>query len=73
MAIEIKRREGETINSVMYRFNKRVQQSGVFKEARKRQFTKRGANRGRRKLAALYRLDKQDKLSRSRKYGYKSA
>ncbi len=73
MAIEVKRREGETINSVMFRFNKRVQQSGVVKESRKRQFTKRAPNRGRRKLAALYRIGKQDKLTRARKHGFKTS
>ena len=71
MAIEVKRREGETINSVLFRFNKRVQHSGIVKEARKRQFAKRRANRRRVRLAALYRISQQDRLNRAKKLGYK--
>jgi len=72
MAIEVKKREGETPSSFLYRFNKRIQQSGLIKEVRKRQFRARSENRRQRKLGALYRKDKQEELEKSRKYGYKN-
>ncbi len=69
MAIEIRKREGETTGSFLYRFNKKVQHSGLIKEVRKRQFRGRTANQRKRRLSALYRLGRQQDLTRARKYG----
>ncbi|MFA6407378.1 MAG: 30S ribosomal protein S21 [Candidatus Paceibacterota bacterium] len=71
MAIEVRKREGETSSSMLYRFTKRVQHSGLVKEVRKRQFTKRVANRGKRRNAALYKIEKQGEFAESKKYGSK--
>ncbi|MDI6734279.1 MAG: 30S ribosomal protein S21 [Patescibacteria group bacterium] len=70
MAIEIKKKEGENLNSYLYRFNKKVQQSGLVKEVRRRQFRNRSVNKNKRRLAALYRLDKKEEFGRLKKYGY---
>ena len=70
MAIEVKHKEGEGVSGFMYRFNKKVQHSGLVKEMRKRQFRKRAVNRGKRKQAALYRMAKGEEIARLRKYGY---
>ncbi len=69
MAIEVKKRENETSNSMLYRFTKRVQHSGVIKEARKRQFTTRTANSTKRRAAALYRMERQSELQATKKRG----
>ena len=69
MAIEVKKRENESPNSMLYRFSKKVQHSGVIKEARKRQFTSRTPNSTKRKAAALYRSVKQAELQKTKKRG----
>lgn len=69
MAIKVKKREGESVNALLYRFNKRVQQSGLVREVRRRQFRKRATNRRKRKDSALYRLTKQTAIARERKFG----
>ncbi len=68
--IHTKKKEGETLSAFVYRFNKKVMQAGVVKETKKRQFTTRGANKGKRRIAALYRLKKQEDLARLKKYGH---
>jgi ribosomal protein S21 len=69
MPIRVKKREGESVNTLIYRFNKRVQQSGLVREVRKRQFRKRAVNRRKRKDSALYRMGKQEAIARDRKFG----
>jgi ribosomal protein S21 len=71
MAIEIKKREGESANALIYRFGKRVKQSGLTKEVKKRRFQGRAANKRKRRLSALYRMKKMETLARERKLGYK--
>ena len=67
--IEIKRKEGESIPSFIYRFNKKIQQSGVLREAKKRRFRGRPANRLKRRLSALHRAKKTKERERARKLG----
>lgn len=69
MPIRVKKREGESVNTLIYRFNKRVQQSGLVREVRKRQFRKRAVNRRKRKDSALYRKGKQEIITKERKFG----
>lgn len=69
MAISIKKRDGESVSSLIYRFGKRVQQSGVLKEARARRFNKRIANKRGRRVSALKRERKQTEIRRQRKLG----
>ncbi len=69
MPLEVRKKEGESVGSFLYRFNKRVQHSGVVKEVKKRQFTKRGKNKRARRLAALHRIKKQEEFARARKLG----
>ena len=69
MAIKVRKREGESVNTLLYRFNKRVQQSGLVREVRRRQFRKRVENRRKRKDSALYSLGKQSTIARERKLG----
>lgn len=69
MAISIKKRDGESASSLIYRFSKRVQQSGVLKEARARRFNKRVANKRGRRVSALERERKQAEIKQKRKLG----
>ena len=69
MPIKVRKREGESVNTLLYRFNKRVQQSGLVREVRKRQFRKRVENRRKRKDSALYRRDKEVTMAHDRKFG----
>lgn len=69
MAIKVRKREGESVNTLLYRFNKRIQQSGLVREVRKRQFRKRAENRRKRKDSALYRKAKEVTLAHDRKLG----
>jgi ribosomal protein S21 len=68
MPTEIKKRESESINSFLYRFNKKIQQSGMFKEAKKRRFRNRPVNRGQRRLSAVYRARKDKEIKTLKKY-----
>jgi ribosomal protein S21 len=70
MAIQVKRKEGESLSSFLFRFSKKVQQSGLLKEVKKRQFRFRPLNKRKKRLAALYRLAKEEELARLRRYGY---
>lgn len=69
MGIELKRREGESVSSFLYRFNRKVQQSGILREARKRRFRARPANRLKRRLSALHRVQKVQERARAKKLG----
>ncbi len=71
MALEIRKRKGENTNAFIYRFNKRIQQSGVLKEVRKRRAHGRPENKRKRRKRALYRIGKQKELAKQRKQGYK--
>ncbi|MCP6719971.1 MAG: 30S ribosomal protein S21 [Patescibacteria group bacterium] len=70
MPIEIKKKEGESLGSFLYRFNKRIRQSGILKEAKKRRFHSRNVNRNKRRASALYRIQKKKQVARQRKYGH---
>lgn len=67
MPIEAKRKEGENINALLYRFNKKLKQSGVLKEAKKRRFSSRGVNKNKRRSGALYRATKAQAVKRTKK------
>jgi ribosomal protein S21 len=69
MAIEIKKKEGEPVAGLVYRFTKKVRQSGVIKEVRKRQFRKRDVNKRKRRLSAKHRDQKKAEMIRLRKLG----
>lgn len=70
--IEIKRKEGESTGSFIFRFNKKIKQSGILKDAKRKRFRSRPLNRQKKKLASLYRLEKQEELGRLKKYGFSS-
>jgi len=65
----VRKKEGETTGSFLYRFSKKMQQSGILREARKRKFHKRATSRIKRRLSALYRQDKKREIARKKKFG----
>lgn len=67
--IEVKRKEGESSNAFLYRFTKKIQQSGLLKEARRKRFHLRKENKRAKKEAALYRINKKQEIERLRKLG----
>jgi len=69
MSIKVKKRGGESTSSFIYRFSKRVQRAGILKEAKKRRFYKRSANKTKQKSSALYRVGKKKEVDRLRKLG----
>lgn len=69
MAIEVKKKEGETASSLLFRFSKKVRQSGILAEARKRRFSTRDMNRRKRRNSAVFRSAKRAELARLKKLG----
>lgn len=67
--IEVKRKEGESSNAFLYRFTKKMQQSGLLKESRRKRFFTKKPNKRALKEAALYRIEKKKEIERLRKLG----
>ncbi len=54
---------------LLYRFSKKVRQSGVLAETRKRRFKGRAVNRRNRRLSAVFRTEKRAERERLKKLG----
>lgn len=67
--IEVKKRSGESGSALLYRFSKKVRQSGVVKEYRKRKFRSRATSKRSRKFSALHRETKKAEVKRLKKLG----
>jgi ribosomal protein S21 len=55
LAIEVRKRNRETTTSLLRRFSRRVQQSGILLEARRNRFHEQAANKRAKKQSALRR------------------
>ncbi len=71
--MEVRRRKNENVGSFLYRFSKRMQQSGVLKEVKKRRSTTRPENKTKRRLAALYKMNKKEEIVKLKKYGHRQS
>jgi ribosomal protein S21 len=69
MGAEVKKEENESSGSMLYRFNRRVQQSGVLKEFKKRRFRSRTQNKNQRRASALRREAKRIEVESAKKLG----
>ncbi len=69
MAIVVRKKEDENVNTLIYRFNKKVMQSGILKEARKRLYKDRNINKRRKRISAIYRYNKTKEIERKKKLG----
>jgi len=73
MALEVKRKDRETTQSLLRRFTKNVQQSGILLRARKNRFKERKKSQQMKRRSALRReevkkeYEKLKKLGKSRK------
>ncbi len=67
--IELKRRKGESITTFLHRFSKRIKQSGIMREAKKRRYYSRPVNKTKRRAAALYRAAKKKEFEKTIKSG----
>ena len=67
--IDFKRKEGESVSSLVHRFTKKVVRSGVLREARSQRFHSRNINRNKRRLSALHREKKSKELEKERRMG----
>jgi len=69
MAFEVKKQPRETSQSLIYRFSKRIRQSGVLVRARKNRFKKRPPSRQAKKSAALRREELKKQFKKLEKLG----
>jgi ribosomal protein S21 len=69
MALEVKRKERENPQSLVRRFTKRVQQSGILLRARKTRFKRREKSKGQRKKTALRREEMKKEYEELEKLG----
>lgn len=67
--VQVKRREKESTNSLIRRFARRVQQSGLLKQARKNRFRQTPKSKRQTKEAALHREKVITEKERLRKLG----
>jgi len=67
--IESKRKEGETPASLYFRFSKKVRQSGVLLEMRRRRFKGRPSTKRKVRLSAKHREKKIAEIGRKKKLG----
>ena len=69
MAIEVRKRDGDSPNAILFNFTKRMKRSGVLKEVRKRKNHKRAISRVKRRASAIHREEKRVLVERQRKLG----
>lgn len=66
---EVKRKKGESFESLLRRFNGRIQKSGRLLEAKKMQFLSPSVNRTKKKATALKRNSVKEKIDYMLKSG----
>jgi len=69
MALEVKKQERETSQSLVRRFTKRMQQSGLLMRARKNRFKRRPKSNQMKKRTALRREELKIEYEKLRKLG----
>jgi ribosomal protein S21 len=67
--IEVKRDSTESTSSVLRRFSKRVQGSGIVRRAKALRFTERPLSHYKKKKAALVKLERRTAYERLKKLG----
>ncbi len=67
--IQVKRKERETAESLIRRFSRRVQQSGVLRQVRKLRFRVEEKSRDKRRSEALYKVKIRKEITRLKKLG----
>lgn len=67
--IQVKKKERETAESLIRRFSRRVQQSGVLRQVRKLRFRAEEQSRDKRRSEALYKVKIRKEINRLKKLG----
>lgn len=67
--IQVKRKDRETSESLIRRFSRRVQQSGVLRQVRKQRFHMEEESREKRRATALYKVKIRKEINRLKKLG----
>lgn len=67
--VEVRRKEKETFGALLRRFTRRVQMSGVLKDARKTRFYAKPPTKIKKRDSALRRLQKRKERSKLEKLG----
>ncbi len=67
--VEVYRKPGESVASLVKRFSWKVLRSGILLEAKKRRFYNPPINKNARRKNALYRIKKTQEIQRKRKLG----
>ena len=67
--VVIKKKEGEATSSLVYRFTKKVRQSGILREAKSRRFTQRKQNKTALHRSAMHRFRKAVEYEKMKKQG----
>jgi len=67
--MKLKRREGESTGAFLYRFSKKVWQSGILREAKKRKFRHRPVSKYKKRLSSLHLEQKKKEVEKMRKMG----
>ncbi|MBP5994008.1 MAG: hypothetical protein KA731_03840 [Candidatus Moranbacteria bacterium] len=67
--IQVKRKERETAESLIRRFSRRVQQSGVLRRVRKLRFRQEEKSKDVRRDEALYKVKIRKEIDRLKKMG----
>ena len=69
MAIEVKKKTGETTRSLLRRFTRRIQQSGVLIRARRARFREKEKSKRERRISAVRRVGINQEKEKLRKLG----
>ncbi|MEK7187487.1 MAG: 30S ribosomal protein S21 [Patescibacteria group bacterium] len=56
--IGVNKKEGESVNALIFRFSKKVRRSGITQEVRRRRFRARPQSKLKKRVSALHRLKK---------------
>ncbi|MBU3934814.1 hypothetical protein KKC00_02535 [Patescibacteria group bacterium] len=67
MALEVRKKERETSQNLAHRFTRAIRQSGILREARKRQFYKRSKSGLVKKRSALRKEESKKEYERVKK------
>jgi ribosomal protein S21 len=67
--ILLNKKEGESTNSLVYRFGKKVMRSGILREAKAGRYNNRKINRNKRRASALHRNEKRKEVEKAKKMG----
>lgn len=67
--IQVRKKERETAESLIRRFSRRVQQSGVLRQVRRQRFHQPEQSRTKRREGALYKVKIRKQINRLKKLG----